>query len=102
MSEIVFDYIGWCKGTDKRTGVEHDKVWTAFHVDDKYYAGWGRRGKAISFKNHPSEYSIDKVIRQKKKKYNEVDSFQLFAVFPYFNNAVSERLTFCILSNKIQ
>ncbi len=102
MSELVFDYIGWCKGTDKKTGVEHDKVWTAFHVDDKYYAGWGRRGKAVSFKKHDSEWSLDKATRTKKKKYDEVDTFQLFSIFPYFTDEVSERLTFCILSNKIQ
>jgi len=102
MSELVFDFIGWCKGTDNKTGVDHDKVWTAFHVDDKYYAGWGRRDKAISFKKHPDKKSLEKVTKTKKKKYDEVDTFQLFSIFPYFTNEVSERLTYCILSNKIQ
>ena len=100
--EIEFDYIGWCKGTDKKTGVEHDKVWTAFHVGDKYYAGWGRRGKALSFKKHTSSDSFDKAIRTKEKKYDEVDTFQLFSIFPYFTDEVSNRLTYCILSNKIR
>ena len=102
MSEIVFDYIGWCKGTDKKTGVEHDKVWTAFHVNDNYYAGWGKRGSAISFKKHDSESKLYTVTRNKKRKYDKVDTFQLFSIFPYFTDEVSERLTFCILTNKIR
>lgn len=102
MNELEFDYIGWCKGTDKKTGVEHDKVWTAFHVGDSYYAGWGRRGKAISFKKHDDWYSVEKVIRKKKKDYDEVDAFRLFTIFPYFQDEVSQRLTFCILTNNIR
>jgi len=102
MGELVFDYIGWCKGKDKKTGVEHDKVWTAFHVDDKYYAGWGRRDKAISFKEHASEDRLEKVTRTKKRAYKEVDTFQLFSIFPYFADEVAQRLTYCILANKIQ
>jgi hypothetical protein len=101
MSTLNFLYIGWCK-TESKTGAKSDKVWTAFKVRDSYYAGWGARGKAISFKKHSSRQELERVIRQKEKKYNEVDTFQLFTVFPYFAQEVEQRLTFCLLTNNIR
>lgn len=101
MDELEFLFIGWCKETD-RDGSKHDKVWTAFKVGNTYYAGWGARGKTIAFKKHDSRHSVEAVMRKKKQKYNEVDSFQLFSVFPYFKEEVEKRLTFCLLSNKIK
>ena len=99
MSDIKFLYIGWCKGKTK--GVEHDKIWTAFKVGDKYYAGWGARGKTIRFKKHINRYELDRVTRAKEKKYGEVDSFQLFTIFPYFEGDVEKYLTFSKLTNTV-
>jgi len=100
MSDIEFLYIGWCKG--KEDGVTHDKVWTAFKAGDKHYAGWGARGKSIRFKEHISRFALRDLIEKKRKKYDEVDAFQLFAVFPYFKEDVSKFLTFAVLANKVQ
>jgi len=95
MDGIEFDFIGW-----NHEG-EHDKVWTAFHIDGSYYAGWGRRGKTLRFKKHRSGYELDKMITKKQKTYNEVDQFQLFTIFPYFKEDVSKYLTFDLMANKI-
>ncbi len=96
MAEIEFLYIGWCN-----TG-KSDKVWTAFRADSNFYAGWGARGKTINFKKHPFRKDLDKLIRTKERKYNEVDSFQLFTIFPHFTEEVESRLTFCLMTNKIK
>jgi hypothetical protein len=101
-NEIDFLYIGWQHDTNRMSGVKHDKVWTAFKTGDCYYAGWGKRDKAVSFKKHDSLESIEKAIRQKKKNYNEVDAFQLFTLFPYFKDEVAQRLTYCVLANKLR
>lgn len=100
-SEIEFIYIGWCVGVND--GVESDKVWTAFKVGNTYYAGWGRRSKRLSFKNHgKSTGTINPVMRKKRQSYEEVDAFKLFTIFPYFNDEVSQSLTFAVLSGKVQ
>jgi hypothetical protein len=107
MNEIEFIYIGWCNKTDK-DGSKHDKVWTAFKVGNSYYAGWGARGKKLSFKKHDSKWSLIKVRRSKDKghnssnDYSEVDSFQLFSVFPFFKDEVEKYLTYAVLANKIK
>lgn len=105
---VEFLYIGWCNEVDKKTGAKHDKVWTAFKAGDNYYAGWGARGKKLSFKNHgPLLWSntmpgtLSAAMFGKKKKYNEVDAFQLFAIFPFFEEEVDKQLFFKILANKI-
>ena len=101
MNKIEFIYVGWCKQVKK--GVTSDKVWTAFSVGEKYYAGWGARGKTIRFKKHDSRSSLEAVMRQKENKggYNEVDSFQLFTIFPYFEGDVEKFLSYSILTNKV-
>jgi len=101
MDELEFLFIGWCKETD-RDGSKHDKVWTAFKAGNTYYAGWGARGKKLAFKKHNDKYSLEAVMRNKKKTYNEVDSFQLFSVFPYFKDDVEKYLCFSLLSNKVK
>jgi hypothetical protein len=106
MSTIEFSFIGWCIDTKEN----HDKVWTAFKAGNTYYAGWGRRGKKLSFKNHGTgwggENSLNKVRRKKDAnisgEYKEVDTFQLFAIFPDFEGEVEKYLTFAVLSNKIK
>lgn len=96
MNDISFLYIGWCK-----EGEHHDKVWTGFRVGDAYYAGWGRRGKTLRFKKHYDAIDLHRVIKQKQKTYTEVDSFQMFAIFPHFQEDVEKYLGFAILTNHV-
>lgn len=107
MSDIKFAFIGWCNDTREN----HDKVWVAFQAGGSWYAAWGRRGKALSFKKHESHYwnkdepsnDLAKLINQKKGKgYKHIDDpFLLFSVFPDFEDTVASRLTFAVLANKI-
>ena len=112
-SNIIFSFIGWCNEVNKKTGVKSDKVWTAFKAGSNYYAAWGARGKKLSFKNHGPAVALSAwryseipdtlqvVLRDKKKKYKEVDAFQLFAIFPFFEQEVDQQLVFKMLANKI-
>lgn len=99
--EFQFEFIGWCNETES-DGTKHDKVWTAFKAGDNWYAGWGRRGKAISFKRHNSQYTLNQVKRKKQQTYNPVDAFQLFAIFPNFEEEVDKRLMFATLCGKVK
>lgn len=96
MNEIEFLFIGWVK-----EGEHHDKVWTAFRVGDIHYAGWGRRGKSLRFKKHDSYWSLMRVLDKKEKTYKPVDEFQMFALFPHFQEDVEKYLGFAILSNHV-
>ena len=98
MNKIEFLFIGWCKQV--KNGITSNKVWTAFKAGDCYYAGRGARGKSIRFKKHTYS-SLEKVMRRKMKDYDEVDKFELFAIFPTFENDVQEQLTFSILADKV-
>lgn len=99
---INFEFIGWCNTTES-DGSKHDKVWTAFEAGGSFYAGWGARGKKLSFKKHTSLYALNTVKRQKLQKgYNPVDAFQLFAIFPDFEETVDKMLMFATLSNKVK
>ena len=109
MSNIKFEFIGWCNDTKEH----HDKVWVAFQAGDRWYCGWGKRGKALSFKDHgkahwsaPSypPHSLAKLIDQKERKgYKHIDDpFLLFSVFPDFEETVASKLTFAVLANKIK
>lgn len=96
MKEIEFEFIGWVK-----EGEAHDKVWTAFRIGNTCYAGWGRRGKTLRFKKYDYGYDMYMTIDKKRKKYKEVDSFQLFTIFPYFKDEVSKYLTAAILTDSV-
>ena len=98
---IDFSFIGWCNETES-DGTQHDKVWTAFNAGGSWYAGWGRRGKALSFKKHDSQFSLSQVMRKKRATYNSVDAFQLFAIFPDFEDEVDKRLMFATLCGKVK
>lgn len=105
---IDYKFIGWCYDPlDK-----HDKVWTAFKVGGLNYAGWGKRGKKMAFKCHGGgafgDSSLAKVMRKKdiasesKGDYTAVDEFQLFSIFPSFEDDVSKYLMFSILNNSVK
>lgn len=104
--DIEFEFIGWNNTTDW-DGKKHDKVWTAFSINETYYAGWGARGKALSFKKYGSGFSAksqqSKKIKEKKlDSYSEVDAFLLFSIFPNFQEDVEKRLVYCTLANKVK
>ncbi len=99
--EIEFTYIGWCGEGNS------DKVWAAFDIGNHHYACWGRRGKAVSFKDSGTgwdgEYKQSQVIEKKRKKYKEMDDkFLLFSMFPTFQEDVEQRFSYCTLANKIK
>jgi hypothetical protein len=98
--ELKFMFMGWC--TKMENGTKHDKVWVAFKIGTAYYASWGRRGKKLSFKKHDSRNSLEKVMCSKQNKYNEVDAFQLFTIFPFFKEEVEQHLLIAVLSNKVK
>lgn len=97
---IDFKFIGWC---NEET---HDKVWVAFAVGNKFYACWGARGKHLTFKEYGTGWNGQReqetVMRKKKKKYDEVDSFMLFSIFPNIEEDIEQRLTFAILADKVK
>ena len=103
--EIEFKFIGWVYETDA-DGTKHDKVWTAFKVGDSYYAAWGKRNKALGFKNYGTSWRGEreqaKVMAQKQRKYDEVDEFKLFALFPDFKEAMQTKLLFATLAGKVR
>ena len=99
MNDIEFLFIGWCH--EQKNGVDHDKVWCAFKVGGKFYAGWGRRDKKLRFKLHDDGWSLRELINKKRNTYKEVDSFRLFSVFPYFKDDVSKYLSFDILTDSV-
>jgi len=99
MKDLEFLYIGWCNETKK--GVKSDKVWTAFKAGNTWYACWGARGKAIRFKKHNSFSELVSVMHTKQKKYNEVDTFQLFSIFPHYKDDVEKYLSFSIMADKV-
>ena len=105
MSELDFEFIGWCNDPHEN----HDKVWTAFKTGNTYYAGWGRRGKKLSFKSHGTGWTGEQSLKDVKRKqqapkgeYKEVDKFQLFAIFPNFEEDVQKYLMYAVLSNQIK
>ena len=104
MNDIEFGWIGWCKDNTNN----NDKVWTYFKVSDTWYAGWGRRGKRLSFKKHGAGYAgsapreLTKLKNSKENKgYKEVDSFMLFTVFPHFKDAVNKELFLKTLAGRV-
>lgn len=97
--DINFQWIGWMKEG------RHDKVWGHAVINGRHYAFWGRRGKALSFKDHGKDwtYSLSKLQTSKERKgYKEIDRFHMFTVFPHFEEDVEKRLSFCVLANKIK
>ena len=108
-----YGFIGWCtEGTS-------DKVWGFFFrptpdhkpiswLADKNYGRnvctfWAGRGKAMQFK--PTIYNDDliKLVRsKKKKKYAIIDETKLHAIWPSFQEEMEMKLSFEILTGKVQ
>ena len=84
-----------------------DKVWTAFEADGRMYAGWGRRGKSLRFKDHGKKSiythsAVNKLIDKKKDEgYAVTDEFQLFLLFPDFSDVVEKKLFQDLVDGKV-
>ena len=96
MSNITFHWIGWNHEED------HDKVWAVITVNSKNYAVWGRRGGVLKFKHHTHLYSALDLRRTKMNRgYKEVDSVELFMLFPYFERDVGKYLMYAELAGEV-
>lgn len=93
---IDFQFIGWCNEQG------HDKVWVAFKVENSYYCAWGRRGAKLSFKKHLNGVSLYRVQLTKEGRYQPVDQFMLFSVFPSFLETVEYELCTSLLAGKVR
>lgn len=92
-----FQFIGWCKEGN------HDKIWVALEYEGKFYAAWGRREKKLQFKEHTTKWILQHLAQKKQRSgYQEVDEFQLFALFPDFENVVTEQLFMKTLSGGVK
>ena len=85
-----------------------DKVWAAFEADGRMYCAWGRRGGTLRFKDHgrASVYgnaTIRNLIyeKQHKKGYTVTDEFQLFLLFPDFQERVEKGLFNDLVEGKV-
>lgn len=99
--KVKFGYIGWCNEVDSK-GHKHDKVWCYFSLGENWYACWGGRGKAVTFKRHDSEWSVRDVMQAKKKKYQAIDKNKLLSIWPTFFEQAEQRLVFALLANKVR
>ena len=64
-------WVGW--DNTMKDGVNHDKIWGWFTMKDgREFCFWGRRGKQLRFKQHPSTASVRAVMKKKESKYNFV------------------------------
>ena len=92
-----FKYIGWCHESN------HDKIWAAVEIDGKYFAVWGRRGKALTFKRHSWFSTLLKVKLSKSKKgYNEVTTDNIDSIFPDFELEVQKQLMFAMMADSVK
>lgn len=85
-----------------------DKVWTAFEADGRMYCAWGRRGGSLRFKDHgKAGIYVSNAIRtlihekQHKKGYAVTDEFQLFLLFPDFQDKVEKELAEDLIDGKV-
>lgn len=96
MSDIKFNFLGWCKEDN------HDKIWCRINCGGSHYAVWGRRGKTLTFKKHARESNLIDVQRTKVSRYREVDSFEMFMLFPDLEEDIQQQLMFAILADKVK
>ena len=89
-----------------------DKIWGIFtvnkgvninvHVSPEVYIFWGKRGGVLNFKKDNYNYELQKIQKTKAKRYVKVDEKTLFHIWPNFEQALNERLTFCVLSDMVR
>ena len=103
---IEFRYIGWCHDHGQ------DKIWCSFKLGGKYYAGWGKRNAKMQFKFHDHSQTLNDILvrktfklfgleKKKKVDYKEIDNFQMFSIFPNFEDDVVKWLTLAEEEGKI-
>lgn len=92
--EILF--LGWVRHDN------HDKVWGAIKVGERYFALWGRRGKRMKFKEHRSEFKLRDLIYNKRREgYEPFNVKSMDEYIPNFKESVEEQLVFAELSGSV-
>jgi len=97
-----FEWIGWMKTST------NDKIWGYFQNDKLYYTFWGRRGKTLNFKQFPAvgyyaSEELEKLQYSKTKKgYDKMSEQQMLTIWPHFYDDLEQRLSFCVLANKVK
>ena len=95
-AEFEFKFIGWCNEAN------HDKVWVSFLAEGVPYCAWGKRGAKLQFKQHNTWNKLRLVEKEKQKKYEPVDEFILFSLFPDFKDRVKDELFISTLAGKVR
>jgi predicted DNA-binding WGR domain protein len=99
--DVGLIWAGW------NTEGNSDKVWGVIKQgavalpqrNSKVYVFWGARGKSMMFKADTYTYEIEDLIRKKQKKgYKEIDYAKLLKIWPDFEDTLSQRFTFFLLS----
>jgi predicted DNA-binding WGR domain protein len=99
--DVGLIYAGWnTEGTsDKVWGVIKQGAKGIAPRNSKVYVFWGARGKSMMFKADTMTYEIDELIRKKQKKgYKDIDYTKLLMIWPDFEDTLSQRFTFFLLS----
>lgn len=100
----TMQWVGWDNTYEKGTQTQHDKVWGWFTMKDgREFCFWGRRGKQLAFKQHPTTESAKKVMRQKEnKKYNYVPAADYNTLVKDFLDEVELWCCTAILSDTVR
>jgi hypothetical protein len=103
--EVKLVWGGWnTEGTS-------DKVWGVIQrcdakrttkYNDRVYVFWGARGKSLQFKNDlwAQELQDLTVKKERRKGYRQISYYKLLEIWPDFEETLSQKLTFHILSKE--
>lgn len=87
MSQLPFQWIGWCRQKN------HDKVWALLRISKaEYVTVWARRGAALQFRKHQgSAWTSEKLIKSKQRRgYASVAPAELNQVYAGFEQDLSQ------------
>ncbi len=100
--EVKLIWGGW------NTKGSSDKVWgviqrcepkTSTKASDTVYVFWGARGKSMLFKTDKWGYDLQNLIHTKARKgYQQIDYDKLLKIWPDFEDKLSMRLTWHVLT----
>ena len=94
-------WVGWDNSFEH--GTQHDKIWGWLTMrDGREFCFWGKRGKKLKFKEHPSTDSIRKKMREKENgSYKFVPSVDYDALVKDFLDEVEVWCMTAILEEKV-
>ena len=102
--EVKLVWGGWnTEGTsDKVWGViQRCSALTSTKYGDQVYIFWGARGKSLQFKNDKWSWALHSLTGKKSAKgYKEIDYAKLLKIWPDFEDTLSQKLTFHILTTE--